>query len=116
LFWITTMAENAEKSAPLVPEEAQPETSFEDSSEQETKEEATTEETTTKELPARPIKRARTAYFIFADDKRAEIAAQVSLFFTKMRNGSRWNIRLIMPSHYSLFSIRAKEWVPWPKS
>ena len=30
-------------------------------------------------LPARPIKRARTAYFIFADDKRAEIAAQVSL-------------------------------------
>lgn len=83
MYWITTMAENAEENAPPVPEEAQPETSFEDSSEQETKEETTTEETTIKELPARPIKRARTAYFIFADDKRAEIAAQVSLLISR---------------------------------
>jgi hypothetical protein len=30
-------------------------------------------------LPARPIKRARTAYFIFTDEKRQEIQAQVSL-------------------------------------
>lgn len=29
-------------------------------------------------LPARPIKRARTAYFIFTDEKRSEIQAQVS--------------------------------------
>jgi hypothetical protein len=77
------MTENAEEKAPPVPEEAQPETFVEDTdtctSEQEKKEEKITEETTTMELPARPIKRARTAYFIFADDKRAEIAAQVSL-------------------------------------
>ena len=32
-------------------------------------------------LPPRPIKKARTAYFIFADEKRAEIAARVSTFF-----------------------------------
>lgn len=30
-------------------------------------------------LPLRPIKRARTAYFIFADDKREEIKALVSI-------------------------------------
>ena len=35
--------------------------------------------TATTSLPARPIKKARTAYFIFADDKRAEIQAKVSL-------------------------------------
>ena len=29
-------------------------------------------------LPARPLKRARTAYFIFTDEKRSEIQAQVS--------------------------------------
>ena len=32
-------------------------------------------------LPLRPIKRARTAYFIFMDDKRAEVSAQVSASF-----------------------------------
>lgn len=32
------------------------------------------------ELPPRPIKKARTAYFIFADEKRAEITARVSLY------------------------------------
>ena len=71
--------------APPMPEVAQLESSIDDTSELEMKEvakgeeeeeEEEEEETTT--LPARPIKRARTAYFIFADDKRAEIAAQVS--------------------------------------
>lgn len=34
----------------------------------------------TTKLPPRPIKKARTAYFIFADEKRAEIAARVSTY------------------------------------
>jgi hypothetical protein len=64
------MAENGQDDdddAPPMPEVSQLESSIDEEEE---------EETTT--LPARPIKRARTAYFIFADDKRAEIAAQVS--------------------------------------
>ena len=34
-------------------------------------------------LPARPIKRARTAYFIFTDDKRPEVQASVSLILRR---------------------------------
>jgi len=33
------------------------------------------------ELPPRPIKKARSAYFIFADEKRAEITARVSIIW-----------------------------------
>lgn len=41
----------------------------------ESEESAKKEETQT--LPARPIKKARTAYFIFAEDKRPEVQAKV---------------------------------------
>lgn len=38
---------------------------------------AAAEDETAAAVPLRPIKRARTAYFIFADDKRAEVQKQV---------------------------------------
>jgi hypothetical protein len=88
------MAENAEENARPVPKEAQSETLVEDTCALE--QETTTEEPTTRELPARPIKRARTAYFVFADDKWAEIAAQVSLIFSEKEG---WTMLLLSLSH-----------------
>ena len=41
------------------------------------KEEKENDEPSEQNLSARPIKRARTAYFIFADEKRPEIQAKV---------------------------------------
>jgi hypothetical protein len=35
------------------------------------------------DLPTRPLKRARTAYFIFADDKRPEIQKQVLYYIVR---------------------------------
>lgn len=39
---------------------------------------ASKREATADSLPKRPVKRARTAYFIFADEKRPEVVKEVS--------------------------------------
>ena len=100
---IMPLAKNMHKETPLPPskeQEAQP-TSFttkEDTLMEETEETKAAEEKKEElndgdakpaaavgELPPRPIKKARTAYFIFADEKRAEIAAKVRVLRTAVR-------------------------------
>lgn len=72
------------------------------------------------QLPAprlcRPIQKARTAYFIFADEKRAEIAARVSTnsLACHFLHRTSWSLSLTHVSfHYYYYcSTREKEWVP----
>jgi hypothetical protein len=45
-------------------------------------------------LPPRPVKRARTAYFIFADEMRAKIQAEVS-GFSQTFSVCKWRNRSI---------------------
>jgi hypothetical protein len=65
----------------------------------------------------RPIQKARTAYFIFADEKRAEIAARVSTnsLACHFLHGTSWSLLLTHVSchyYYDYCSTREKEWVP----
>jgi hypothetical protein len=63
----------------------------------------------------RPIQKARTAYFIFADEKRAEIAARVSTnsLACHFLHGTSWSLSLTHVSFcYYYCSTREKEWVP----
>jgi hypothetical protein len=53
-------------------------------------------------LPLRPIKRARTAYFIFADDKREEIKAKVSILYLCLASCAAHSLR----SNYFVVTVR----------
>lgn len=57
-------------------------TEKDENSEDKKKDTDAADDTTPPKLPPRPIKKARTAYFIFADEKRAEIAARVSIILS----------------------------------
>lgn len=57
-------------------------------------------------LPLRPIKKARTAYFIFADEKRPEIQARVRLHTTTpnpTRKIKRYTVVLLSPQLFMIF-------------
>lgn len=69
---IPTVSDTTEDATMKEVEEKEP------NNEEKTKEAKKDADTTPVKLPPRPIKKARTAYFIFADEKRAEIAARVS--------------------------------------
>ena len=67
----------------------------------------------------KPIKKARTAYFIFGDEKRAEIQAKVSKFWFFGITGIFMNIYIIIAQRvpdcqFSTYnSTKVKEWLPW---
>lgn len=72
-------------------------------------------------LPSRPIKKARTAYFIFADEKRPEIQARVRLYhFIKsdrkheeydLRHHSLLNFIILITPYHSIL-VKALEVLP----